>query len=126
MEGEVLYTKDHHWVIIDNGIATIGLSSFVADKMDDVSYVEVQEVGSVCNKTDIIGAVAFDGEELELCAPLTGEIMDINDVLLDEPQSIKDSLKEIDWIYKMSVTQKEELEDLMTEEQYQEYIEEEM
>ena len=126
MEGEVLYTKDHHWVIIDNGIATIGLSSFVADKMDDVSYVEVQEVGSVCNKTDIIGAVAFDGEELELCAPLTGEIMDINDVLLDEPQSIKDSLKEIEWIYKMSVTQKEELEDLMTEEQYQEYIEEEM
>ena len=126
MEGEVLYTKDHYWVIIDNGIATIGLSSFVADKMDDVSYVEVQEVGSVCNKTDIIGAVAFDGEELELCAPLTGEIMDINDVLLDEPQSIKDSLKEIDWIYKMSVTQKEELEDLMTEEQYQEYIEEEM
>ncbi len=126
MEEEILYTKDHYWIIVDNGVATVGLSSFITDKMDDISYIEVQDVGSVCNKTDIIGAVAFDGEELELSAPLTGEIMDINDVLLDEPQSLKDSLKDIDWMYKMSVTQKDELEDLMTEEQYQEFLDEEM
>lgn len=124
MEEAILYTKDHYWIIVDNGIATVGLSNFITDKMDDISYIEVQDVGSVCNKTDIIGAIAFDGEEFELSTPLTGEIMDINDVLLDEPQSLKDSLKDIDWIYKMSVTQKSELEELLTEEQYQEYLEE--
>ena len=62
------------------------------------------------------------GEELEICSLFTGEIMEVNDVLLEEPQSIKDSMKDIDWIYKISIIHKEELDELITEEEYQEYL----
>lgn len=124
MGEEVLYTKEHYWVIIDNGIATVGLSSYITDRFDEVSYIEIQSVGTVCNKTDIIGTISFDGEELEICSLFTGEIMEVNDILLEEPQSIKNSMKETDWICKISITNKEELDELITEEEYQEYLEE--
>lgn len=124
MDEEVLYTKEHYWVVINNGIATIGLSEYVADKLDEVSYIEIQNVGSVCNKTDIIGAISFDGNEFEICSVFTGEIMEINDILIDEPQSIKDSLSDNSWIYKISITNKEELNDLISQEEYYSFIEE--
>lgn len=124
MDEEVLYTREHYWVTINNGIATIGLSEYVTDKFDEVSYIEIQSVGSVCNKTDIIGAISFDGDEFEICSAFTGEIMEINDILVEEPQGIKNSINDNSWIYKISIINKDELAELMNEEEYSSLIDE--
>ncbi len=119
---EVFYTKEHYWVTVENDIATVGLGNYVLENFNDISYIEIEQNGTPCNKTDIIGTILADGEEFDLCAPFTGEIMEVNEVLEEEPLNIKDASTEISWLYKISVINKAELEDLLSEEEYDEYL----
>lgn len=123
---ELLFNSEHYWVSLDGDIATVGLSSFFLDAFEEISYVDLTEIGFICNKTDVIGTISADGEEIEIDSLFTGEIIEINEVLLDEPMNIKSSSIEINWLYKITITDSNELGELFTREEYEEFLENNM
>ena len=105
---ELFYTKDNYWVIVENDIATIGITDYLLDEMDMVNYVELPSIGTICNKTDILGLVNYNEDEnIDIYAPFTGEIVDVNDSISDNCEQLFS--KDIDntWLYRVYVTNKE-------------------
>lgn len=123
---ELFYTKDNYWVIVENDIATIGITDYLLDEMDMVNYVELPSIGTICNKTDILGLINYNEDEnIDIYAPFTGEIVDVNDSISDNCEQLFS--KDIDntWLFRVFVSNKEEFEEeLMSEEEYKEFIEE--
>lgn len=123
---ELFYTKDNYWVIVENDIATIGITDYLLDEMDMVNYVELPSIGTICNKTDILGLINYNEDEnIDIYAPFTGEIVDVNDSISDNCEQLFS--KDIDntWLFRIFVSNKEEFEEeLMSEEEYKEFIEE--
>ena len=121
---DIKFTKDHYYIIIENDLATVGLTDFVLDKIhEDVSLIELPEVNSLYNKSDQIGSLFFGDDEIELYTPLSGEMAEVNENLISEPDTIKNSTYENNWLFRIYTTDINELNDLMTESEYEEYLE---
>lgn len=122
---EVFYTREHYWIIIENDIATIGLTNHIIDSLENITCIEMSNIGTICNKTDILGTLYADNEEYDIYSLCTGEIVEINELLTEEAENIRNSAKDCNWIYKILINNKIELEeDLISEEEYNEYLEE--
>ena len=120
---EILYSKEHYWVEIDNDIATVGMTPTLIDYLGNISYIELNNIGSICNKTDIIGTIYSDSEEIHINSLFTGEIVETNDLILEEAENISATSKEYNWLYKIFLNNKNEAEDLITEEEYEDFVE---
>ena len=120
---EILYSKEHYWVEIDNDIATIGMTPTLIDQLGNISQIELNSIGSICNKTDIIGTIYSDSEEIHINSLFTGEIVETNDLILEEAENISATSKEYNWLYKIFLNNKNEAEDLITEEEYEDFVE---
>ena len=123
---ELFYTKENYWVIVENDIATIGISDFITDDMNIINYVELPTIGTICNKTDLLGAINYnENDNLEIYSQFTGEIVDTNDSLIDNCEQLLSNDINSSWLYRIYINSKEELEEeLMSEEEYKEYLEE--
>lgn len=121
---EIRYTKDHYYIIIENDLATVGLTNFILDKIiGEVSLVELPDLNVIYNKNDQIGLMIADDEEFELFTPLSGEIAEVNENLIDEPDTIRNSTHNDDWLFRIYLSDNNELEDTMSQEEYDEYLE---
>ena len=122
---ELFYTKENYWVVIENDIATIGVSDFITDDINMINYVELPSIGTICSKTDLLGVINYnDDESFDLYSQFSGEIVDINDSLFDNCDQILSNDTNNNWLYRISLESKEELEEeLMSEEEYREYLE---
>ena len=121
---DIKFTKDHYYIIIENDLATVGLTDFVLDKIhEDVSLIELPEVNSLYNKSDQIGSVFFGDDEIELYTPLSGEMAEVNENLISEPDTIKNSTYENNWLFRIYTTDINELNDAMSKDEYEEYLE---
>ena len=97
---ELFYTKENYWVVIENDIATIGVTDFVINNMNIVNYVELPTIGNVCSKTDLLGVINYnDDENFELYSQLSGEIIDVNDSLIDNCEQILGNDIDNNWLY---------------------------
>lgn len=121
---DIKFTKDHYYIIIENDLATVGLTDFVLDKIhEDVSLIELPEVNSLYNKSDQIGSLFFGDDEIELYTPLSGEMAEVNENLISEPDTIKNSTYENNWLFRIYTTDINELNDTMSKDEYEEYLE---
>lgn len=121
---EIKFTKDHYYVIVENDLATVGLTDFVLNKIQtDINVIELPEINSLYNKSDQVGSIVYGDDEIPLYTPFTGEMTEINENLINEPDSIKDSNYENNWLFRIYVDDLNELNDLMTESEYEEYLE---
>lgn len=122
---ELFYTKENYWVVVENDIATIGVSDFITDDINMINYVELPSIGTICSKTDLLGVINYnDDENFELYSQFSGEIVDVNDSLIDNCDQILSNDTNNNWLYRISLESKEELEEeLMSEEEYREYLE---
>ncbi len=121
---EIKFTKDHYYVIMENDLATIGLTDFILDRIQtDINVIELPEINSLYNKSDQVGSIVYGDDEIPLYTPFTGEMTEINENLINEPDSIKDSNYENNWLFRIYVDDLNELNDLMTESEYEEYLE---
>lgn len=120
----IFFTKEHYWLSIDNDIVTIGLTNFILDNMNIVNFIELPTIGSTYNKTELIGEINYDdGENFELYSIFSGEILDTNDSLIDNYEQLFSNDKSNNWLYRMYLNSKDELEDeLISEDEYEEYI----
>lgn len=118
---DLKYTKEHEW-IRDNGdgTATIGVTDFAQSELGDIVFVEIEPEGFEFEQDDVFGTVEAVKTVSELFAPVSGEILEINEELEMEPELVNDDPYGDGWMVKISMSNESQLDDLMSSEEYQE------
>ena len=114
------YTKDHEWISIDGDIATVGITDFAQSELGDIVYVEVDTIEENLNKDDVFGTVEAVKTVSDLFIPVSGEILEFNESLNDNPELINDSPYDEGWIIKMKVENLDQLSELLDSKSYSE------
>jgi len=116
------YSKEHEWVLVEGSMATIGITEYAQEELGDIVYVELPEVGEKVVKDDPFGAVESVKAVSDVYAPISGTVLEINDVLPDNPETINDDPYGDGWMIRVELTDKDDLKDLMDAEEYAEYV----
>lgn len=114
------YTKDHEWISIDGDIATVGITDFAQSELGDIVYVEVDTIEENLNKDDVFGTVEAVKTVSDLFIPVSGEILEFNESLNDNPELINESPYDEGWIIKMKVEDSNQLSELLDSKSYSE------
>ncbi|HXG31672.1 MAG TPA: glycine cleavage system protein GcvH [Thermodesulfobacteriota bacterium] len=123
---DLKYTKEHEWARLEEGLVVIGITSYAQDALGEIVYVELPSEGDEITKGDPFGGVESTKSVSDLYAPLSGEVVEVNEALLDSPETINEDPYGAGWMIKVRPYDLNELEDLMDHEEYAEYIEKEM
>ncbi|WP_298039155.1 glycine cleavage system protein GcvH [uncultured Desulfuromonas sp.] len=122
---DLKYTEEHEWVLPEDDLVAVGITDYAQDALGDVVFVELPEVGVVLEAGKAFGVVESVKAVSDIYAPLSGEVVEINEELPDTPELINTSPYEDGWMIKIKVTDPGEVEDLMDAEAYQAFLEEE-
>jgi len=114
------YTKDHEWISIDGDIATVGITDFAQSELGDIVYVEVDTIDENLNKDDVFGTVEAVKTVSDLFIPVSGEILEFNESLNNNPELINESPYDEGWIIKMKVENSDQLSELLDSKSYSE------
>ncbi|HEX2387075.1 MAG TPA: glycine cleavage system protein GcvH [Candidatus Binatia bacterium] len=117
------YSKEHEWVLVEDKVAIIGITEFAQHELGDVVYVELPEIGEKVVKDDPFGAVESVKAVSDVFAPVSGAVVEINDTLPENPETINDDPYGDGWMIKVEMNDMDDLKDLMNAEEYAEYIE---
>ena len=115
---ELKYTKDHEWVSIEGDIATIGITDFAQGELGDIVYVEVETGDETLDIEEVFGTVEAVKTVSDLFLPLSGEIIEFNESLEDEPEAVNTDPYGAGWMIKLKFSDKSQIEDLMSAEDY--------
>ncbi|KAJ3269235.1 hypothetical protein HDV01_001642 [Terramyces sp. JEL0728] len=115
------YTADHEWISITNGIGTFGITDYAQTALGDVVYIEVPSIGDAVKEKDQIGAVESVKAASDIYSPVSGEIVEINEKLQENPGLINTSPYVDGWIAKIKLSNEGELDALMDEKAYEEH-----
>lgn len=118
LPAELKYTKDHEWVRIDGDIATVGITHFAQGELGDIVYVEVETVDETVAKDEVFGTVEAVKTVSDLFMPLTGEIIEFNEALEDEPETVNTDAYGDGWMIKVKIANQDEVADLLDAEGY--------
>ena len=120
---ELKYSREHEWVRVDDeGNAVIGITDHAQELLGDMVYVELPEVGTNVAIEDETGVVESVKAASDVYAPVSGEIIEVNEDLVDEPESINSEPYEAGWLYKVELANESDLEELLTADEYAELI----
>lgn len=114
------YSESHEWVQVDDGVATIGISDHAQDALGDLVFVEVPEVGATFDAGDAAAVVESVKAASDVYAPVSGEVIAVNEALEDAPELINDEPYGEGWIMRIRMTDDGELDDLMDADAYAE------
>ena len=116
------YSKDHEWILIENEIATIGITDHAQESLGDIVFIELPKVGRLINAGDQVGVVESVKAASDLYAPISGEIIEVNNELTNSPQLINSDPENSGWYMKIKLNDVEELKKLMNYDEYKETI----
>ena len=116
------YTKDHEWVKIEGDVATVGITEFAQSELGDVTYVEVPEVGRRLSKGEAFGVVESVKAVSDIYAPVSGEIVEVNEALDGAPETVNASPYDRAWMIKIRVQDPGEAESLLGAEEYEQHV----
>ncbi|MDD7885578.1 glycine cleavage system protein GcvH [Flavivirga sp. 57AJ16] len=119
---ELKYTKDHEWVKIEGDIATIGITDFAQSELGDIVYVEVETVDETLDAEEIFGTVEAVKTVSDLFLPLSGEIIEFNEILEDEPEKVNSDPYGDGWMIKVKCSDLSQVEGLMSTDDYKALI----
>ena len=115
------YSEEHEWLEINGNIATVGISNYAIEQLGDITFIELPELDSVVSKEDSVAFIESVKAASDIFTPVSGEITAVNEDLLDTPESLNEDALNI-WIFKISLSDQSELDSLMDEEKYSNYI----
>jgi len=121
---ELQYTEEHEWILLEDDIATIGITDFAQDSLGDVVFVELPEVGSKVVAGKPFGVVESVKAVSDIYSPVTGEVVEVNEELPDTPEVVNSSPYDDAWMIKVRLADTSELDELMDAEAYQEFVKE--
>ncbi len=120
---ELKYTTEHEWVRIDGNVATIGVTDYAQAELSDITFFELPEIGRKVEQKEEIGVIETSKAVSEIYSPLTGTITEINTALDDEPETLNSDPYGAGWLVKIEISDKSELEQLLSADDYQEITE---
>jgi glycine cleavage system H protein len=115
---DLRYSKEHEWVRVEEGRATIGITSFAADELGDIVFVELPEVGAALSQFGTFGVVESVKAVSDLYAPVSGEVLEVNDALREAPELLNSDPFGEGWIARVALSDPGEAEALMDAEAY--------
>jgi len=118
------YTKDHEWINIVDGVATIGITEYAADALGELVYVELPKVGNSYKKGDAFAVVESSKSASDVYIPASGEVVEVNISLNTSPELVNNSSYQDGWIAKVKLSDESELSEAMDENGYKKFLEE--
>jgi glycine cleavage system H protein len=122
---ELRYAPSHEWVRIDGDVGTIGITDYAQKELGEIVYLELPEVGHVFNADEEFGTVESVKAVSELFTPVSGEVVLVNKAAIAEPGIVNDDPFGDGWLIKLKLSTDEEVQKLMSAEQYAEYVQQE-
>ncbi len=119
---ELRYTKEHEWVRVDGDTAVIGITSHAQDQLGDIVFVELPKTGAKAHAAQSFGTVESVKAVSDIYAPLSGDIVEVNEDLIDAPETVNQDPHGGGWLIKIKISDKTELDTLMTAEDYESYV----
>ncbi|WP_334056804.1 glycine cleavage system protein GcvH [Polaribacter sp. P097] len=116
------YTKDHEWVKIEGNIATVGITDFAQGELGDIVYVDVDTLDDTVEEGEVFGSVEAVKTVSDLFMPLTGEVIEFNDELEDDPELVNSDPYEKGWMIKLEISDEAQIQDLLNAEAYKSLI----
>ena len=116
------FTKEHEWVRIEDGVASVGISDYAAHLLGDITFVELPLMGKVVKQFQQFAAIESVKAASDIYAPLSGKVVQLNEALEDRPEIVNESPEEAAWIVRLELSNLDELENLMTRAQYEEFL----
>ncbi len=117
------YTKDHEWIRIDGDVGVVGITTYAQSQLGDVVYVELPAVGKRVEKGAEAAVVESVKAASEVYAPVAGEVVEVNGALEGAPATVNDDAEGNGWFLKLKVADASELDELMSEQEYKQYLE---
>lgn len=121
---DLLYTEDDEWVRVDGDEGTVGISDYAQDSLSDIVYLELPGEGEKLDRDDAFGVIESVKAAADLYMPVSGEIVAVNDELMDQPEVVNEDPYGEAWMVKIKIANPEELDDLMDADAYRSYLEE--
>lgn len=122
---ELKFTPSHEWVLVEDDIAIVGITDFAQTLLGELVYVELPDVGDVIDQGEDCAVVESVKAASDVYCPVSGEILEVNDALADEPELVNDDPYGNGWLFKIQIDDLNQLEELLTPEEYQKQVAEE-
>ncbi len=119
---ELKYTKDHEWIKVDGDVVTVGITDFAQSELGDIVYVEVETVDETLDAEEVFGTVEAVKTVSDLFIPVSGEIIEFNETLEDEPEKVNTDPYGEGWMVKIKCSDVSELDNLLSADAYKELI----
>ncbi len=120
----LVYSKEHEWVLAEEGVATIGITDFAQGELGDIVFVELPEVGADLGRNATFGVAESVKTVSDLYCPVEGEVVEINSSLEDSPEQVNSNPYDKGWMIKVKMADPSQLDDMMSAEDYAKYIKE--
>ena len=117
------YSKDHEWILVDGDKATVGITDFAQSELGEIVYVDVTTEGDTIDKDEVFGSIEAVKTVSDLINPVSGEVLEFNETLEDEPELVNTNHYGEGWNIKISIDDAAELDDLIEGAAYIEIIE---
>ena len=119
---DYLYSRDHEWVRVEGDLCTLGITEYAQEELGEIVFVELPDVGQSFHATDEVGTIESVKAVAEVYTPVSGDVAEVNSALEDEPELLNDDPHGDGWLVKLRLSAKGELDELMSAEQYEEYL----
>lgn len=119
---DIYYTMTHEWVEIHNSIATVGITDYAQHQLGDIVFVELPEVGMVLEKESHAGEIESVKAVGDLIMPLSGEVVEVNEKLAENPELVNSSPFGDGWMIKINISHASEIDELLSLEKYKEFV----
>jgi glycine cleavage system H protein len=116
------YTEEHEWLRVEGDVVVVGITEHAAAQLGDVVFVELPEVDAMVAKGDEVSVIESVKAASDILAPVDGEIVEVNDVLTDNPALVNEDPQGDAWFFKMKIDDLSVLDDFMTEDEYKDFL----
>jgi glycine cleavage system H protein len=125
VKADLRYSKTHEWVKVDGDTVTMGVSDFAQSELGDITYLELPEPGDSVNQSEPLGVIESVKAASDIYSPVSGEIVEANDAVVEAPESVNASPYDDAWLVKIKLSDPSELDALMDSAAYEKFVEEE-
>jgi len=119
---DLKYSKEHEWVRFEGDEAVIGITDYAQEELGDITFVEAPAVGAKVKQMDVFSTIESVKAASDIFAPLTGEVIEVNEILEDKPEVINESPYEKGWICRIRVSDADKGKNLLSAEEYEAYL----
>ena len=119
---ELKYTDEHEWVLVEDNVATIGITDYAQGELGDIVFVELSNVDDEVKQADSFGTIEAVKAVSDLFSPVSGKIVGVNEMLQDQPEIINASRYDDGWMIKVELSEVSELDSLLSAEEYKQQI----